>query len=183
MFDAHVKDELVPFDIPNGNGRRFYRNAGRTSRRGAEFGVEAQTGVVGLRAAYEYSHFRYVDYLVGTTSYAGKRIPGVPEQVLRTSATVHVAGMSLSTTADLAGPADVDDGNTAQAPGRAVFGAALSRNIQVGGARLSPLVALQNIGGIHYAGSLSVNAAGGKFYEPAPGRVLLVRFALAREQE
>jgi iron complex outermembrane receptor protein len=183
VFDARVRDELVPFDIPNGNGRRFYRNAGRTSRRGAEFGVETETGPVTLRTAYEYSHFRYVDYLVGTTSYAGKRIPGVAEQVLMTAATLHVAGMSFSTTADLAGPADVDDGNTAQAPGRAVFGAALSRDIHVGGARLSPLVAVQNIGGIHYAGSLSVNAAGGKFYEPAPGRVLLVRFALARAQQ
>jgi iron complex outermembrane receptor protein len=135
-----------------------------------------------VRAAYEYSHFRYVDYVVGTTSYAGKRIPGVPEQALMTSATLHVAGTSLSATADLAGPADVDDANSAQAPGRAVFGAAIARDIHVGGVRLSPLVAVQNIGGIHYAGSLSVNATGGKFYEPAPGRVLLVRFALSREQ-
>ena len=182
-FDAHVRDELVPFDIPNGNGRRFYRNAGRTSRRGAEFGVDAETGPLLLRTAYEYSHFRYVDYLVGTTSYAGRRIPGIPEQGLMTSATLHVAGTSLSATADLAGPADVDDANSAQAPGRAVFGAAISRDVRVGGVRLSPLVAVQNIGGVHYAGSLSVNAAGGKFYEPAPGRVLLVRFALSREQQ
>ena len=181
-FDAHVRDELVPYDIPNGNGRRYYRNAGRTSRRGAEFGVNAEAGPLLLRTAYEYSHFRYVDYLVGTTSYAGRRIPGIPEQALTTSATLHAAGTSFSGTADLAGPADVDDANSAQAPGRAVFGAAVSRDIQVGGARLSPLVAVQNIGGVHYAGSLSVNATGGKFYEPAPGRVLLVRFALSREQ-
>ena len=182
VFDAHVQDELVPFDIPNGNGRRFYRNAGRTERRGGEVGLDAETGPVVWRAAYEYSHFRYVDYVVGTTSYSGMRIPGVPEQALMTSATFHLAGTSLSATADLAGAADVDDANSAQAPGRAVFGAAVSREIRVGGARLSPLVALQNIGGVHYAGSVSVNATGGKFYEPAPGRVLLVRFALAREQ-
>ena len=180
-FDARVRDELVPFDIPNGNGRRFFRNAGRTERRGAELGLDAETGPLALRAAYEYSHFRYVDYVVGTTSYAGKRIPGVPEQALMTSATFHIAGASLSATADLAGPAAVDDANSAQAPGRAVFGVAVGRAVSIGGARLSPLVALQNVGGIHYAGSLSVNAAGGKFYEPAPGRVLLVRFALSRE--
>ncbi len=182
-FDAKVRDELVPFDIVGGNGRRFYRNAGRTERRGAEFGIDAETGPIAVRAAYEYSHFLYVDYVVGTTSYAGRRIPGVPEQALMTSATLHLAGTSLSMTADLAGPAYVDDANSAQAPGRAVFGAAVSREIRIGGARLSPLVAVQNIGGIHYAGSLSVNATGGKFYEPAPGRILLVRFALSREQQ
>ncbi len=182
-FDAHVTDELVPFDIPNGNGRRFYRNAGRTERRGGEIGVDAETGSLAWRAAYEYSHFRYVDYVVGTTSYAGKRIPGIPEHALMTSATLHVAGTALSATADLAGAANVDDGNSAQAPGRAVFGIAVGRAFQLGGAKLSPLVALQNVGGIHYASSISVNAAGGKFYEPAPGRVLLVRFALSREQQ
>ena len=96
---------------------------------GAEFGVDAETGPLLLRTAYEYSHFRYVDYLVGTTSYAGRRIPGIPEQGLMTSATLHVAGTSLSATADLAGPADVDDANSAQAPGRAVFGAAISRDL------------------------------------------------------
>ena len=50
------------------------------------------------------------------------------------------------------------------------------------GARLAPLVALQNIGGVRSVGSVSVNAAGGKFYEPAPGRTLLVRVALTRDQ-
>ena len=30
VFEARVHDELVPFDIPNGNGRRFFRNAGET---------------------------------------------------------------------------------------------------------------------------------------------------------
>ena len=181
VFDARAREELVPFDIVGGNGRRFYRNAGRTERRGAELGLDVVTGVLAMRAAYGYSRFRYVDYVVGTTSYAGKRIPGVPEQALMTSAALRIAGASLSITADLAGPADVDDANSAQAPGRAVFGAALSRELRLGGARLSPLVALQNIGGIRYAGSLSVNATGGKFYEPAPGRVLLVRFAVSRD--
>lgn len=180
-FEARARDELVPFDIPNGNGRRFFRNAGRTLRRGGEVGLDAETGPLALRAAYEYSRFRYVSYVVGTTSYAGHRIPGVPEHALMTSATAHVGGMTLSATADLAGTVDVDDANTAQAPGRAIFGVGAGREFRAGGARLSPFVAVQNIGGVRSAGSVSVNAAGGKFYEPAPERTLLVRVALSRE--
>jgi iron complex outermembrane receptor protein len=181
VFEARVHDELVPFDIPNGNGRRFFRNAGETLRRGGEVGVDAQAGGLSMHAAYEYSHYRYVSYVVGTTSYAGRRIPGIPEQALMGSASYTLADMQLSATAELAGPADVDDANSAQAPGRAIFGLAIGREVTVAGARLSPLVALQNIGGVRYAGSLSVNAAAGKFYEPAPRRVLLVRVALARD--
>jgi iron complex outermembrane recepter protein len=181
-FEAHAHDELVPFDIPNGNGRRYYRNAGRTVRRGGEVGLDIESGAFGLHTAYDYSHFRYVDYVVGTTSYAGKRIPGVPQHALTTTGSLRAGSTLFSATADLAGTMDVDDGNTAQAPGRAIFGLAIEHDVLVGSARLAPMVALQNIGGVRYAGSVSVNATGGKFFEPAPGRVLLVRVALTRDR-
>ena len=181
-FEAHARDELVPFDIPNGNGRRYYRNAGRTLRRGGELGLDAEAGGVALHAAYAYSRFRYESYSVGTTSYAGRRIPGVPEQALMTSASTHLGALALSATAELASAIDVDDANSAQAPGRAIFGVAVGHEIRAGGARLSPLVALQNIGGVRTAGSVSVNATGGKFYEPAPRRTLLVRLAVLRDR-
>jgi iron complex outermembrane receptor protein len=180
-FDARARDELVPFDIPGGAGRRYFRNAGRTSRRGAELGAEADLGALSLRTAYSYSRFRYVDYSVGTTSYAGKRIPGVPEHVLTTVASLRAAGFTLSGTADVATALDVDDANTAQAPGRTILGLSVSNTVRVGGVRLAPLVALQNLGDVRSVGSVSVNATGGKFYEPAPGRTLLVRFSLARD--
>lgn len=183
LFDSHVRDELVPFDIPNGNGRRYFRNAGRTMRRGGEVGLDGEFGPVSWHTAYGYSHFRYADYVVGATSYAGNRIPGVAEQAGSASASYRLGALSLAATADLAGPMDVDDANSAQAPGRAIFGVSVSREVRIAGARLAPLVALQNVGGVHSVGSLSINATGGKFYEPAPGRTLLVRFALARDAQ
>jgi iron complex outermembrane receptor protein len=67
LFEARARDELVPFDIPNGNGRRYFRNAGRTLRRGGEVGLQAEAGPLSLQSAYTYSRFRYVDYTVGTT--------------------------------------------------------------------------------------------------------------------
>ncbi len=179
LFQADVRDELVPFAIPSGNGTRYFRNAGRTLRRGAELGLDAETGPVSLHTSYTFSHYRYVNYVVGTTSYAGRRIPGIAEQTLMTSATTHLFDTQVSATADLAGPSDVDDANTAQAPGRAVFGLAVARSWTFGGTRVSPLVAVQNVGGVQYVSSLAVNATLGKFYEPGPGRVLLVRVAVA----
>jgi iron complex outermembrane receptor protein len=181
-FEARARDELVPFDITNGNGRRFFRNAGRTVRRGGEVGVDVESGPFSAHAAYDYSHFRYVSYVVGTTSYAGRRIPGVPEHALMGSLSWRAGETLLSATGDLAGTVDVDDGNTAQAPGRAVFGLAVAQNLRAGGVKLAPMVALQNVGGVRSVGSVSVNATGGKFYEPAPGRVLLVRMAVTRDR-
>ena len=182
LYEARARDELVPFDIPNGNGRRYFRNAGRTLRRGGEVGLDVESGPFALHAAYDYSHFRYADYVVGATSFAGKRIPGVPEHAFATAASWRNGDALVSATADLAGTMEVDDANSAQTPGRVVFGLAVGRDVRVGGVRFAPLVALQNIGGVRFVGSVSVNAAGGKFYEPAPGRVLLVRVALGRDR-
>jgi iron complex outermembrane receptor protein len=183
LFESHVRDELVPFAIQNGAGRVYYRNAGRTVRRGGELGLQGSAGPVGVEAAYTYSHFRYQEYLVGTTSFAGNRIPGVPEQALRSVVSWRHGAATLSATADLASAIDVDDANSAQASGRAIIGAAVGTHLRLGGAELAPLVALQNLGGVRYVGSVSVNATGGKFYEPAPGRTLLVRLALTRASD
>ena len=180
-FQTGARDELVPFDIPGGAGRRYFRNAGRTRRVGAEAGLGADIGPLSLQAAYSYSRFRYVSYVVGTTSYAGKRIPGVPEHALAATASVHAGSFTLSGTADVATAVDVDDANSAQAKGRTILGLAVSNTVRVGGVRLSPLVALQNLADVRSVGSVSVNATGGKFFEPAPGRTLLVRMALARD--
>jgi iron complex outermembrane receptor protein len=181
LFQSRVRDELVPFSIPNGAGRVFYRNAGRTLRRGGELGVQADAGPLGFQAAYTYSHFRYLEYQVGSASYAGNRIPGVPAHALRSAMSVRNGDLTLSATADVASAMDVDDANSEQAPGRTIFGVSLGSTVHVAGTRLSPLVAVQNLTGVRSVGSVSINAAGGKFYEPAPGRTLLVRVALARD--
>jgi iron complex outermembrane receptor protein len=99
-----------------------------------------------------------------------------------TSASLRTGELQFSATADLAGTVNVDDANSAQAPGRAIFGLAVGGDVRLAGARLIPLVALQNVGGVRSAGSVSVNATGGKFYEPAPGRTLLIRVSLGRDR-
>jgi iron complex outermembrane receptor protein len=183
LFEARARDELVPFDIPGGGGRRYFRNAGRTLRRGGEVGVQGESGPLALQAAYTYSRFRYVDYVVGTTSYADRRIPGVPAHALATAASLRFGSATLAATADVASAMDVDDANSAQAPGRTILGLALSNTVRLAGVSVAPLVAVQNLGGVRSVGSVSVNATGGKYFEPAPGRTLLVRLALARAGE
>lgn len=182
LFEARARDELIPFDIPNGAGRRYFRNAGRTLRRGGELGVQAEAGALSVQASYTYSRFRYVEYAVGATSFAGRRIPGVPEHAAGVAASVRRGDVTMSATADVASAVDVDDANSAQARGRALLGVALAGRLRLAGAELAPFVALQNIAGVRSIGSVSVNASGGKFYEPAPGRALLVRLALVRSR-
>ena len=105
----------------------------------------------------------------------------MPEHALAATASLRHLGFALSGTADVASAVDVDDANSTKADGRTIFGLAVSKTVGVGGVRLSPLVAVQNLTGARSVGSVSVNATGGKFFEPAPGRTLLVRMALSRD--
>lgn len=178
LFSTRVHDELIPFDIPNGNGRRYFRNAGRTSRRGAELGLGANVGFIELGGAYTYANYRFVDFTVGTSDYAGNRIPGIPRQSFQATATLRSPYASLVTEATINDRMFVDDGNTESAPGYGVVNARLiSSAIRgVSGAELT--LGAQNLFNTHYVSSVSVNAAGGKFYEPGSQRSVYLGITL-----
>jgi iron complex outermembrane receptor protein len=57
LFDIEVRDELIPFAIPNGAGRTYYRNAGRTRARGAELSIGTDIGPVTTTAVYTAIEF------------------------------------------------------------------------------------------------------------------------------
>ena len=177
-FDTEVRDELIPFEVPGGNGRTYYRNAGRTRRTGFEFAGGTDFGPVALNAAYTYSHFRFRDFLSGGNQFAGHVIPGIPEQQVQASATWRHSSAFATVEALAKSAVYVDDANTARAAGFAVYNLRLGAEGLGRMPWLAPVVAVQNLFDKHYVGSVAINAAGtsatAKFYEPAPGRTLLV---------
>ena len=173
LFNAQIRDELIPFATTSSAGRMFYRNAGRTRRQGAEVALMADVGPVTLNSAYAFSHFRFRSFQTATASFDGNAIPGIPEHQLQLGATARF-GMQFIV-AEMVAKSKVwaNDANAAAAPGFAAF------NLRTGAltGRLSPVVAIQNLFDTRYVGSVAVNAAGAnvgvtKFYEPAPRRTV-----------
>ncbi len=183
LYQADVRDELVGFEIASSPGRRFFRNAGSARHRGVEVGAgAAPLPGVEVRIAWTYSDFRYRRYAftTGGTTYAldGRSLPGIPRNTLR-------LGLRR------AGKRAWGEVETLYASGYLVDDT-LSRetspwwatNVRVGweggggsgerSARIAPFVAVQNLFNRKYVGSVVINAAGGRYYEPAPGRNLLV---------
>lgn len=174
LFATRVHDELIPFDIPGGAGRRYFRNAGRTSRRGAELGVGLELGPLDLGGAYTYANYRFVDFAVGTAQYAGNRIPGIPRQTFQVTATLRSPLASLVTEATMNDRMFVDDVNSESAPGYGIVNARLVSSALWEGSGAELTFGAQNIFNVKYVSSVSVNAAGGKFYEPGSARSLYV---------
>jgi iron complex outermembrane receptor protein len=178
LFATTVHDELIPYDVPGGGGRRFYRNAGRTSRRGVELGGGATLGGLELGGAYTFANYRFVDFTVDTAHYAGNRIPGIPRQTLQLTASHRSAFGTVVTEATLADRMLVNDANSETSPGYAIVNARLLTHAAMGLSGAEVTFGAQNIFDTKYISSVSVNAAGGKFYEPGSQRSLYIGVSL-----
>ena len=189
IYFTRVRDELIPFEIPDGGGRRYFRNAGRTARRGVELGLRAEGGPVRAGLSYSYADYEFVDYKVvtgtpptqTTTVYDGKRIPGIPTHQAQASLTLfnrwgHGTVETIASSRTL-----VDDANSASAAGYAILNLRIGARVPLGAlGEAEPVVGMHNVFDRSYVGSVSVNAAGGRYYEPASGRALFVGVTVTR---
>jgi iron complex outermembrane receptor protein len=176
LFSTHVRDELIAFEIPASNGRRYFRNAGRTLRRGAEAGGDISIHPVTVMLAYTWSRFRFEDYAASGVDFSGNTIPGISSQRLQSALRVDGRGAFLLFENETAGRAWLDDANTVKAPAYSVTSARLGWTAPR--RHLSISTGIQNIFGRVYASSFAVNAARGKYFEPAPGRTFYVGLSL-----
>lgn len=184
LFDTEVRDELIPYEVPNGNGRTYYRNAGRTRRRGAEVQLATDVGPMSLTTAYTLSSFHFANFVNGTTQYAGNNIPGIPEHQLQATALWHLPKSFVVVESQSKSRVFVNDANAASARGFTVFNARVGGTAAFGKTWLAPVIGVQNAFDKHYIGSVAVNASGTttaatKFYEPAPGRTWYVGLSAA----
>ena len=172
LFTTRVRDELIPFEVPGGAGRRYFRNAGSTRRRGGELGLSGSYGMTTLGVSYSYSDFFFQEYAVGTNDFGGNRIPGVPNQQLQGYATVNWREWFATLEGQTTGGMYMDDANTLRAGGWEVMNARVGGRVPVGDASVAPVFAVSNLFNRGYAGSIVVNAAAGRYFEPAPGRTI-----------
>jgi len=184
-FYIETRDELAV--LQNFNGRTVDQNIGKTARHGAELAVDADWSD-GFSARVAYTFIRAVvgqayQTCVGTpclpaTVEAGNYLPAVPRNALYLGLTWSYEPAGFSTSVEEQGRAGIfaDDRNTAFAVGywetdwKAGFTQRTSRW------QLSEYLRLDNLTNRSYVGSVIVNASGGQYFEPEPGRTALVMF-------
>ena len=179
LFDTHVRDELIQFDVPDVPGRSYYRNAGRTTRRGAELGLAVVRGPLELSGAHSWSRFRFARYDVDGVSYAGKTIPGVPVWQTQAALTWRHRTLYLSADGSASSRVAADDANAHHVPGYVVVNLRAGGSLAVAGVTMGPVLGVSNALDRTYAGSVVVNAGGARYYEPAPRRTAYAGITVA----
>jgi iron complex outermembrane receptor protein len=174
LFTIITEDELIPFQVPGAAaGRQFFRNAGQTTRRGAEASVATVSGPVSLGAAATWLRYVYDDFTVAGTSFEGNRVPGVAPLTLNAFASVSPSWGLVALEGVHAGRQAVNNANTSWAESYQLLNARVAFRPSTRLA-LEPVVGVDNIFDKTYASNVVVNAAGGRFYEPGPGRTFYV---------
>ena len=179
-FGATVRDLLVPFEVGDVT---FYRNEGRSRHVGVEVGVQPSVGVGGGRldgaVAYAWTRARFTES-AGDLLVEGNAVPGVPEHLATGTLTWQRGALVLGASGEAASAYAASSANDAHAEGYAVVHVRAGlAGLAVGAARLSPYVAVRNVGNERYVGSVVVNAFGGRYAEPAAGRHVLAGLAVA----
>ena len=191
LFEARTADELGV--VYNAGGRSAYQNVGRTLRRGIELGLgwqpapawRVQWVASTLQATYRDSFLTCAGIPCITpeaTVPAGNRIAGTPRgslwaELVRRDAKWGEWGLEWRAV----GRTAVNDRNTDFASGYGIAALRWSKGyaLGAGGARMEWLLRVDNLADRSYAGSVIVNDANGRFFEPGAPRSVLVALRLS----
>lgn len=172
VYRTEVENELIGFEIPSAPGRSFFRNTGSTVHRG----LEAEAAIVPTRyltarVAYSFTDVRFETYRTEDGSFDGNRVPGVAPHRFETTIGFLHEGDAFDLTTRYVSKTMVDDANTATSPPYAVtdFRANFTWR-RLGGIEVAPFFGVDNLFDREYNTSVVVNAAGGRYFEPGPGR-------------
>lgn len=175
LYRADVRNALIPFQVPEVEGRDFFRNAGSAIHRGAELSATvSMTRGARVRAAYSYIDARFEEYSAGGDVYDGNRIPGIaPHRLEMTGSYDSRTGWFVALDGRYVAEMPVDDAN--EAASSAYWLADLRGGLErfrLGTLDVAPFAGISNLFDREYNTSVTVNAFGARYYEPGPGRAV-----------
>ena len=173
-YRAAVRDELIPYQVPGSAGRVFYQNAGRSRHQGVETGADlAILAGLTVTATWTWTDLRYTSYVANGKDLSGQPIPGVPAQWLHLLWRLRpgfARGFWAEVEQTHASGVLVDDTLPTRTSPWTTVDLRLGWDGAGLGLRLHPFLGLYNVFDTRYVGSVVINAARGRYYEPAPGR-------------
>lgn len=168
LFWIVLDNELIQFE--GSSGRIFFRNAGRSTRRGVEFHFDYPiTQSLLWSLAYTYLDASFDRYRASSGNFADNDEPGIPPNQLFTELLYsHRSGLYGAFNILFVDNFFANDANTFQNEAYTVLNLRFGYETYLGNVRVAPFVGLNNLTDEHYNGLVRLNAAANRFFEPAP---------------
>ncbi len=169
-FGARIRDELVPFEVANQPGRTFFRNAGESRHYGVEAALRLVTasGVDGA-LAWTRVNARFNEG-PDNSSTGDNRVPGVAPSRVEANLNWVLDGFNVGLDMSHNGEIPVDDAGLFTSEGSTLLDLRFGSTLVVGDQRFSPWMTIRNLTDERWTTSVVVNAFGGRYFEPGPGR-------------
>ncbi len=179
LFQSRTRDELVVRSTAG--GRSVFANAALSRRRGAELALRAELADNWtLSTAWTWLDARHLRDVPACAAppcaappliQAGRHIPGLARHTLWSELRWR-AGPQTDVLMDARASSRVfaNDANTAAAPGHALLGLGIEHRVATPTADWRLFARVDNLLDRDTVGSVIVNDANGRFFEPAPGR-------------
>lgn len=174
LFNLNVTDLIIPFEEFEG-GPTLFRNEGKTQHYGMEAHIRMQP--------FEYISFdlmyTWVNAEFKEGDFENNFVPGVAPHRSGAMISLYTGEHTLSGDFEWIGEYFADSNNTALNSSYSVVNTRYSYSgftFDTWG--ISPFISVENIFNTRYNTSVSINAFGGRYYEPGADRHFLVGFRL-----
>ncbi|MCX2742026.1 TonB-dependent receptor [Pontibacter anaerobius] len=157
-----------------------FRNVGSTNQKGIETSIgytlvdepTQQLSLLKVWTSYTFSHFRFDEYQQDENDYSGNELTGVAPHTATAGLDLNTRfGLYLHLTANYSDEVPLNDENTIYADNYLVAGARLGVKKRLGQHfGLEVFSGVDNVTDKKYSLGNDLNAFGGRFFQPAPGR-------------
>ena len=177
LFQIDLEDELIPFELAAFPGRTFYSNAGSSERTGLETALSWQhDSGFGITASFTWSDFKFDSFIDDNgNDFSGNQLPGLPKQFGYLGFNYETDnGFSGVLETVYSGDLYANNANSAEVSSYAVTNLRFNIDYQSGKWLFRPYAGINNLFDESYNNNIRINAFGGRYFEPAPGRHVYV---------
>ena len=169
-FYIESSNEILPYELEAFPGRAFYRNAGATSRFGLELAGSYQWNKWAVQASMTQAQYR-LEGLDTANEVEGKKIPGIPSSQFFFQLKYRSASdWQWVLSGEHSGAFFANDSNSVEIKAYQKVRFQGQKTVQTQWGKLDFFGGINNVLNTTYFDNIRLNAFGGRFYEPAPGR-------------
>jgi iron complex outermembrane recepter protein len=173
VFQIDLEDELIPYELAAFPDRIFFSNAGSSNRTGLETALSwsNQQGF-GIDASFTWSDFEFARFIdENGNDFSGSSLPGLPEKFA-------YLGFNYASEKRFSGLFEViysgdlytNNANSGEVSSYTVANLRFGFDMGRGNWSIRAYAGVNNLFDEDYNNNIRINAFGGRFFEPAPGR-------------
>jgi iron complex outermembrane receptor protein len=182
VYRFSLKDAIVRRN--DSNGAEYFINAGGTQQNGIETRLvyqqkQATKWKTKYWSSWSYQPYRFTNYIQGTNNYSGNALTGVPKQIVAAGVEFGYQQTYMHLFYNYTASIPLNDANTVVAEDYHLLQIKIGHHFKWKQCRIHTFIFADNLFNELYSLGNDINAAGNRFYNPAPTSNFTVGFTVA----